>query len=463
MYDAAMAERDQAVNEWIFEFAGKKLLKKEKILSQMTHREALACIAVRVPIDFNPVPLYPNEQNATAERTFVSDHLRLLLYADAGFSSIITTSASEPLLAEAACRLMVYFRWSHGKAKEPGSRTGLDPLVATKEYIEQSLLDLGPRGEFVAALLLLYARDCATTFALNDELPPGSLSDKGAHSDPKYDGAYRRRIVTVHQFLEALLGESKFKACADSFPRAYHKPEHATTPLREAFGDAFIYFNHFIKVQSYDVVTQEYLLLAISRGAAIICADGHVGIDIIVPVLIGTVLEKQHVTAILVQARNSRHYKAKIQYPVFTNMNPYRCGLFDRNVVDPPPVLRMVLALASPEAAVAVPSIPTRQSARRDRTAKFTAYEIWCAGASHETFAVVQADEDKVVADLLKLIRDARDLSTQEHFSEPVQRVLRQMQPLASTHRDHIELFADPVDMGKDLLAEDAEEDAVVE
>lgn len=80
-----------------------------------------------------------------------------------------------------------------------------------------------------------------------------------------------------------------------------------------------------------DVLMQAYLLLAISRGAAIIRANGHVGIDIVVPVLIGTSLKKENVTAILVQVRNSRHYGAKIKQPVFANMDPYLCGLFDRD------------------------------------------------------------------------------------------------------------------------------------
>ncbi|KAJ2968729.1 hypothetical protein NUW54_g13129 [Trametes sanguinea] len=180
--------------------------------------------------------------------------------------------------------------------------------------------------------------------------------------DPKYDGAHRRRIVTVAHFLEALLGEERYKTCAASVPCAYHTPQYATTPLDTAFRDGFIYFNHFIKAQSYELVNQQYLVLAISRGAAIICADGHVGIDIVVPVLIGTVtdLKKEKVTAIFVRAKNGPQYGTRIQRPLFQSMNPYRSGLFDRAVKEPPPVLRMVFALASPEAAVALPAVPAR-------------------------------------------------------------------------------------------------------
>ncbi|KAL7278890.1 hypothetical protein ACG7TL_006721 [Trametes sanguinea] len=458
MYDAAMRAGDVTVWKWIIDLACQKLLKTEVSAStRMTPQQLLACIAVRIPIEFNPVTLLQrSEENADVERNLVADHMRLLLYAGAGFSPIITTSASEPLLAEASSSLMIPYRWSDGTgtARDAASRASFDPFLAATHYVGSSPLDLGERGEFATSLLLLYARDRATTFAVEKSQTPGTASL------PEDDSAGQRRIVTVRQFLEALLGD-RSKECVESLPRAYHAREFATTPLGTAFQDANIYFNHFIKVQSYDVVHQEYLLLAISRGAAIICADGHVGIDIVIPVLIGTDLKKEKITAILVQARNSRHYGARVQLPVFANMNPYTCGLFDRYVEDPPPVLRMVFALASPEAAVATPSVPERRSVRTNRTAKFTAYDIWCAGASHETFAVIQEDEDAAVAKLLKTVRNVREVSVEKSFGEAAQSILRRMQPLVSTGREHREMFADLADVGEYPLAEDAGEDIV--
>ncbi|KAI9057967.1 hypothetical protein FKP32DRAFT_1289000, partial [Trametes sanguinea] len=458
MYDAAMRAGDMTVREWIIHLACQKLLKAEVSASKpMTPQQLLACIAVRIPIEFNPVTLLQrSEENANVERNLVADHMRLLLYAGAGFSPIITTSASEPLLAEASSSLMIPCRWSDGTgtARDAASRASFDPFLAATHYVGSSPLDLGERGEFATSLLLLYARDRATTFAVEKSQTPGT----SFHAED--DSAGQRRIVTVRQFLEALLGD-RSKECVESLPRAYHAREFATTPLSTAFQDAHIYFNHFIKVQSYDVVHQEYLLLAISRGAAIICADGHVGIDIVIPVLIGTDLKKEKVTAILVQVKNSRHFGARIQLPVFANMNPYRCGVFDRYVEEPPPVLRMVFALASPEPAVASPRVPERESPRTNKTAKFTAYDIWCAGASHETFAVIQEDEDAAVAKLLKTVRNVREVSVKKSFGEAAQRTLRRMQPLVLTGREHREMFADLADIGEYPLAEDAEEDIV--
>ncbi|KAJ2975911.1 hypothetical protein NUW54_g11655 [Trametes sanguinea] len=215
------------------------------------------------------------------------------------------------------------------------------------------------------------------------------------------------------------------------------------------------------KVESVDVVNQQYLLLAISRGAAIICADQNAEIDFVIPILLGTALKKENVTAILVQAKNSRHYGARIHYPLFKLMDPYTCGLFNDDVKEPLPILRMVFALASPEAAVASPAIREQQSPRRDKTAEYTAYDIWCAGASHKTFDVIQEDEDGAFAELLKAIGNAREdpRGGYWYLSDFEQTAMRHMQPAALAERESFELFADVEGIGEYALAEYAEED----
>ncbi|KAJ3013077.1 hypothetical protein NUW54_g1693 [Trametes sanguinea] len=78
-----------------------------------------------------------------------------------------------------------------------------------------------------------------------------------------------------------------------------------------------------------------------------------------------TDLKKEKVTAILVRAKNGPQYGARIQRPLFESMNPYTSGLFDRAVKEPPPVLRMVFALASPEAAVGAGLVLAPEAVRR--------------------------------------------------------------------------------------------------
>ena len=140
-------------------------------------------------------------------------------------------------------------------------------------------------------------------------------------------------------------------------------------------------------------------------------------------------------------------------------MDPYNCRVFDHEVTDSP-VLRVVFALASPNAAVLMRSIPVRESPRNDRTAKFTAYDIRCAGASHEMLNVVREDEDGTWKQLLKPIRNPRDEVVQTYLGKSVLQAMRQMQPLASKETGYMKPWTDIE--GRELeLVDDAEYDAV--
>ncbi|RPD71010.1 hypothetical protein L226DRAFT_513675 [Lentinus tigrinus ALCF2SS1-7] len=439
MYDSA---NDGEFRKDIVAFAGKKLLdSKWATPDGLSEDQSLVCLAVRIPLEFDRTVVADSE----IELKLVSRHMRLLLYAGTGFSPIITGSSSEPLLAEAAYRAMVRLRWREGEFRgQSAARHGpqtLDPYGALFYHFSHSFLDHGSKGEIIGAVMVLDARDRATTFPLEkDECPPGYSKDFNPDQEKSlhYDGAFCRRIITVMQFLEALLGTANVQSCADSPPCALHATEHADMSLRIAFEYAFIYFNHFVKSKSLEVVNQEYLRLAISRGAAIVCAANHGSIDLIIPILFGTVLEKEKVSAIMIQVKNSRHYTTTVAHSLFTSMNPYECGLFDKNVQEPPPVLRLVFALASSRSAVVAP-LPTAQ--RSEKLERFTAYDIWCAGATHETFSVIQQEEEKHVAKMLQLIRGPREVCVLENGE--VHRAVRQMQPMISTHADHFSLWAD--------------------
>ncbi|KAI0700802.1 hypothetical protein C8T65DRAFT_741918 [Cerioporus squamosus] len=426
MYD--VARDDDELGDLSIEFAGQKLLRHvHPAFQNLNWRQALACISVRIPIKFNPILLSNSyDPEHEVERSMVADHLRLLLYTGIGFTPILTTSASKALLAEAAYRTMVRKRWQRGEAEALYLRKGLNPFKVIAYDLRSSLLDFGS-GE------------------IRDPYPGESETDPSAARSDTHDGASKRRIVTVGQFLQSLLGESHYSACAGSLPRVYKSAEDSSTWLGDAFQNGHIYFNHFIKALSSTVVNQN-----------------PVGVDIVIPVLFGTVLAKEKATAILIHASNSRHYGAKVQYSVFANMNPYRCGLFAGDVENPPPVLRMDFALASQESTVNPPSQGQgegqSQQTKKRNNAKFTAYEIWCAGASHETFAVVQEDEDEDIAKVLKQLREPRDILAADNFSEQARHAVRQMQPLVSTKRDHVAQFADPPSKEEYPIAEDADE-----
>ncbi len=104
-------------------------------------KQALACIAVRVPVTFKFHP-----PQSSIERELVTDHLRILLYASTHFSKIVSTSASEPLDAEAACDTSVYHRWSGGAPAHPLASPASLPSSITIFYTH--LWTLVQRGSF---------------------------------------------------------------------------------------------------------------------------------------------------------------------------------------------------------------------------------------------------------------------------------------------------------------------------
>ncbi|KAI0747036.1 hypothetical protein C8Q80DRAFT_1178933 [Daedaleopsis nitida] len=429
-YDAG----DLEVRENIFDFALTKLFcthdRDVSKLAQGKQEPLLACLGVRIPFDFKRL-------DYSLERRLVSHHMRLLLYAEPGFTSLVTASASEPVLAEAAYKFFCRRRWIDGNFSYNKEHTAVQPYHLLDRAFTQTDVDLGTRGEILAATLLMDARDRATTYN----------SKRVTRADA--DVAAKRRIISVEQFLKALLGDENFNRVAKFNPTVVRTSSDSKKSLKDAFKHANIYFTHFIKAHSFEVINQEYLLLAISRGAAIICADNFGGIDIIIPTLIGSVLKKEMVSAILVQVKNSRQFTTTIKRSLFTAMNPYTCGLFDAEVTEPNPVLRTVLALASERSVVETLPAATCHSSRIARTEKFTAYDVWCAGALCTTFGVINKQEEGILGALLVNMRDSRDVVRKT--DEALLPTLRQMQPCSSTYQDHYKNWVDTGDVGEEL------------
>jgi len=122
------------------------------------------------------------------------------------------------------------------------------------------------------------------------------------------------------------------------------------------------------------------------------CTHNQLGVDIVLPVCVrDSPLGPKTVTAILIQVKNSRRYGRKIDKTLFDAMDPFSIGLFPSPNPDnlpPKPIIRMVFAFAlDEECGVLFPSTPTLQ--QRD---KFTAFDVWCAGLSSDTFRHIGDD-----------------------------------------------------------------------
>ena len=88
-------------------------------------------------------------------------------------------------------------------------------------------------------------------------------------------------------------------------------------------------------------------------------------------------------TVILIQVKNAKRYQGKISGNLFNYMDPFNVGLFSSED-KPMPFIRLVFALASIVNNVTMAPHPSRHSGHG-----FTAYDIWCAGTSPETFGCI--------------------------------------------------------------------------
>ena len=286
--------------------------------------ESLACLAVRLGLDFKA----SSWLDRASERTQVEHHMRMCLAASDGFRTMVTISPSEPLLAEASAAVM---RECLGEKEAP---------TALLQHISSSYLNAGDRGEIVVALLLLLARDKAV-------LGRKSLVH-ASPTDLKNNGMAQRRIVTVTKFLDALVPPNRQPFVREQTPTSCSAGHLPTTTLARAFRRAYIYFNHFIKVHNVKMVDRKFLWRLFCRGAAIICANNQRGVDLVIPVLMGTILDPIFITAIFIQVKNDARITDNLCIGLFDLMNPIEVGLFSKGSKGSgkhlPPVVRIAFA-----------------------------------------------------------------------------------------------------------------------
>jgi len=334
----------------ILRFAKQKLLNGKDFLEETDSSGSLACLAIRFGLEFNE-----DEDSRDVCYKQVERHMRICLATTTGFNKMITCSASEPLLAEAAFRLI--------------SESTANPVKRLANHVNLYCIDRGRRGELVAALIVMQARDAS--------LP---------------DHLHRRRWVLVTEFMKALLPSQASQKLLASLPTRWRQGDGAKS-FSLAFNECSLWFNHIIKVDDSDVIKREFLWKYVTRGAMIVCKDNQQGVDIIVPVVsLPGNLSPRTVTAILIQVKNAKNYGLEPKEGLFNAMDPCGLGLLSDH---PLPIIRMVFALASPRAGVTFPSRPSREP---HHPAAFTSFDIWCAGLSTETFRQIGDDLDSYLA-----------------------------------------------------------------
>jgi len=304
------------------------------------------------------------------EREQISNHMRVCVSIGDGVEIIRGSSPSEPILSEAASRIM---RDSSFKLAD-----------ALAEVLNRYNINPGDRAELLVSAFFTWARDRAVS-AKPHEAFRGQLS----------------RYFSVPDLFKFLFSNSTFTLMLASVPSLC-----STNTTRQTFGqvfeETFMHFTHFIKPQSRKSLARAYLPLLMARGAAALGANCQPGVDAIYPYLYGSIdLNSKNVGFIIVQVISDVSLES--QDKIFKRMDPFTCGLLhDSDCVDgnfPIPIIRIVFALCPGQS---VPlgvtrktytSPPQGSSYLNDGGhSKFTSYDFWCSGVGPDIIEPVKEE-----------------------------------------------------------------------
>ncbi|KAF8346496.1 hypothetical protein F5887DRAFT_882800, partial [Amanita rubescens] len=337
---------DVTVQAGIVTFAVGKLLNANPSTQHLNEDQMLACLSQRLPIEFNSTTYI----SQSAERKQVEGHMRVCLNIDAGFQSMTTVSSSEPLLSEAAYVIM--------------SRESFDVLKCFKTVLEGFAVHQGDRGEFLALLLLTLARDQAIGLPTSDGRP--------VHH------RFFNLAPFVHRCLFKSLSAPGFEKLQDDFP------------------DAKMHFNHFVKLHDFKSIDKETLLLLMTRGAGVLCANSQASIDAVTVFLkSGTKLTTDNFGLILCQFKNNPAYSKNPQSKLFESMDPYDLEILKEGDAAVP-IVKMFFALAANNPGLHVKRHPASEAYNA------VVYEIWCAGLSPEFLNPICAQQTDIWNGLLQ-------------------------------------------------------------
>ncbi|KLO17713.1 hypothetical protein SCHPADRAFT_936903 [Schizopora paradoxa] len=338
-------------------FALNKLLCKTyvKDFGLLAKHEMLAILSRRIPIEFVSTRYMPSrcrQEIIEEEMRQVESHLRICLKIDQEEETVTTAAPSEPLLSEAAFLIM--------------QMDEFNASTAMKDVMSGFAVSKGDRGVLLILLQAILARD-----AVVRELNP--ILDSFWSSSAIYGFMPKewQRVVPLNLFLRRLLcipENSELAQAVDTF-------EHAR-----------LYFNHFIKVHDFGAIESPCLTALLCRGAAVLCADGEEGIDIIIQALLPSdspktnpyVIDSTRLVSIAISVKNGNLYGTSPHWQLCDSMVEV---LLANNA--PKAIFRIVFALGAEELAIRF------QKGRDDDDS----YDIWCAGFSPDVLSQVKVED----------------------------------------------------------------------
>jgi len=242
-WQAADPSGADGVRRDLFLFAKAKILGWQ--CSNATKRDGqLAALGIRVLLEFETFL-----QSAEREARLVEGHMRVVYSVPKHRQYLRGGTPSEPVLAEAAARIM----------------SEVNSLATIADFLKDGLMSKGERREFLARLLLTLAHDECIDFDF-------AKAHEAQYSQP----------VLLSDFLEALVGPGHMTKILESRPDNF--PDGAT--FKEAFKDAKVNFTHFVKAGDESAIADEVAWMALSRCMAFQCADGQRMVDLYIPILL---------------------------------------------------------------------------------------------------------------------------------------------------------------------------------
>jgi hypothetical protein len=334
----------QRVRDTMIDFAIQKLLCCLWPNNSLDTGRQFAVMSRRLALDFDTT-VCDGKEREEAERNQmvqVERHMRVCLAVKEGLDSAVTVAASEPILSEAAATVM----------QHPSFRSSR----ALRNILQWPGMSKGDRGELITQNITIDTLD--SVMFENHQLK--SLS------------------VEVTAYFQALFASDIYTTTIESMLPSRLGSEDRNRTFAETFANSRIYVTHFIKVYDYNVLSTEFLAKCAARGAAIVYADNQPAVDIVIPVVIDKdkPLTKENVAPLFKQSKNDLKYKAKVIPSVFHAMDPYALGTFDISTKNPPPVIRMVYALASRKSKVRIVRPPELKPPSRTAKYAYTSFDI---------------------------------------------------------------------------------------
>ncbi len=214
----------------LLDFATQKLLCTPRVPDHLTDAQMYAVLSQRLALDINtPQYLLTSPSPLKLMQTMheqIANHMRVCVAVGEGVESLRAVASSEPILSEAASRIM--------------QETDVFSLPSALSVVLSGFcINQGDRGELLVASFFTWARDQVILRT------PTIRTGQVCH------------YFSVKSLFSRLFSNSVVKSILDDKPLFYHS-EAARLPFGEVFDKARMHFNHVIKPQEQSLLARRF-------------------------------------------------------------------------------------------------------------------------------------------------------------------------------------------------------------